>query len=390
MGLAINGGDPVRTRPWPSPHPASEDDKIQLMHVLNQHDWSNGSKVKAFESEFAQFCGSTYALTTVNATSALKVALLAAGIGPGDEVIVPGMTWPSMIIAIIECGAKPVPVDIQLDNFGFDINCVVEAISGRTRAILPTHLFCSQTDMIPLLEIAKKHDLLIFEDATHGLGAERFGKKIGTFGTAGIFSFNQKKLLSCGEGGCFVTDDKQLYENAIQYQEIHLNKKVNYQSFPGTYKFSEFQAAILSAQLKKIPSRTRDVERQAECLREKLKAINNVKPLTRLPSVDVQSFYAFCFRLTNCDDIKGFRKALSKELNLPIGGAYLPLSEANVLNVKDTRYIEFTKPILEKKLENCMKAHFKESVRFPHYAMLEDDGSIDDIFHAIAKVLNYF
>lgn len=387
MQLAINGGLPIRTRPWPFPHPVDKDDEQSLLEVLHQNNWSNGSKVKVFELEFAKFCNCSYALTAVNATAALKISLLAAGIGPGDEVIVPGMTWPSMIIAIIECGAIPVPVDIEIDSYGLDLNCVKQSITKHTKAIMPTHLFCSQTDMLALLKIADSNNLFVIEDATHVIGSERFGKKLGTFSNVGIFSFNQKKLLSCGEGGCLVTNDKNLYESAKKYQEIRLDLNYKLDGLPGTYKISEFQAAILLSQLKKLPVRLKEIEKQANHLCEKLKDIKNILPLKRLPCTDLQSFYNFCFRIIAFNDIRRFRIALAKELNLPVSGAYLPLSELNIFNVNNKICSDSIKTILRKQLNNCLKAN-KESVRFPHYALANDDNSVDDIFNGILKVLN--
>lgn len=360
---------------------------MHLLSALRQDNWSNGEQVREFERRFAVFCGCKYALLVVNGTTALKLALLAAGIKPGDEVVVPGLTWPSVAIAVIECGAEPIPADIDNRTYGLSIDSVRVAITNKTRAIIPTHLFCSQTDLPPILELAHTKNIQVIEDAAHTAGARRFGQALGAFGTAGVFSFNQKKLLACGEGGCLVTNDNDLFSNAKALREVDPETELTPAGLPGTYMVSEFQAAVLLAQLEKLPDKLKHIEEQAEFLRSRLARINGIEVLARLPGTDLQTFYNFCFKAKSVDSIVWFRKALAAELSLPMGGAYLPLSETRILDTtKDPRYQHLGKK-LKTQLANCMRAHFNEAVRFHHSALTADEATMGEIEMAVAKVL---
>ena len=291
-------------------HLTDDLDEHLLLSTLRHDDWSNGESVAAFEQQFATFCGCKFALLVVNCTAAIKLALLGAGIKPGDEVLVPGLTWPSVAIAVMECGAEPVPVDVDPATYCLSVETIEPALSSRTRGIIPTHLFCSQVDMPPLLELAAAKNLVVIEDAAHSVGAMRYGKVTGTFGIAGCFSFNQKKLLACGEGGCLITNDESLYRTARALREVDPEAVVPPSHLPGTLMVSEFQASILSTQLAKLPTQLRVVEQSAEQLRSLLEEDDRVRVLNRLSATDLQTFYGFCFRVEGITDIFGFRHEL--------------------------------------------------------------------------------
>ena len=367
-------------------HPVNQNDEQLLLKTLYQENWSNDKQVDTFESQFAEYLGVPYVLLVVNATAAFKICLMAANIGNGDEVIIPGFTWPSMIAAIVECGAIPVPVDIEPDTFGLDIDCVKQSLTKKTKAIVPTHFFCSQTDMPSILELVKSRNILVIEDAAHTIGTRRFGKCLGTFGDAGIFSFNQKKLLSCGEGGCLVTTNESLYEIAKKYREIDSDYPYPIDKLPGAYKISEFQASVLISQLKRFHSRLKLIEERAEILREMLQRIDNIFPLKRLPSTDIQSFYSFCFRIKNCKNILQFRNFMSREIGVSIGGAYAPLSELKFRSHNNS-YSKSLEKSFRKHLPNCMRAHYSEAVRFSHSALLENDISTKKIADIVSMIL---
>lgn len=385
--LAIEGGKPTRERPWPPLHYCDQADESLLLSALRQNNWSNGEQVREFERFFAAFCGCKYALLVVNCTTALKLALLAAGIKPGDEVIVPGVTWPSVAIAIIECGAEPVPADISSQTYGISVESVQKAMTEKTRAVIPTHLFCSQTDLTELLELTNARNIKVIEDCAHSVGARRFGKFLGTFGAAGVFSFNQKKLLACGEGGCLITNDEDLFVRAKAMREVSPDIESVPANLPGTHMVSEFQAAVLRTQLEQLPGRLSLIEQRAEFLRLRLNRIDGIEVLRRLPSTDMQTFYGFCFKAEGVKDIVWFRKALAAEIGLPIGGAYIPLSESLVVDTsRDRRYSNLGSR-LKKQLPNCMHAHYNEAVRFYHNALTADEASMIEIETAVAKVM---
>lgn len=384
--LAIDGGEPIRVKPWPAPHEIDEIDEQQLLGALRSGIWSAGRATQTFETEFAEFCGARYCLLVENGTAALKLALQAVGVGPGVEVIIPGMTWPSVAAAVLECNAIPVPVDVDLSTFAISPRTVGTAITSRTKAIVPTHLFSSQTDLPPIIELAQRRKISIIEDCAHVPGARRFGKALGTFGDAAIFSFNQKKLLACGEGGCLITNNADLFETAAALRHFDAPPKF---LVPGTHLVSEFQAAILVTQLHKLPARLELIESRAERLRCFLKTIEGIFPLDRLPGTDRQTFYNFCFRVEGVRDVLWFRRALAAELTLPISGAYQPLREVAALNTESDPRSKGLGAYLKADLPNCNIAHHQQAVRFSHRALVSDEQSVDDIIDAVEKIKEF-
>jgi dTDP-4-amino-4,6-dideoxygalactose transaminase len=383
--LALEGGTPVRRGAWPDAHVIDTSDEEMLREALLYGEWSHGEWTERFERAFAAFCGARYCLLVTNGTAALKLALLAAGIRPGDEVIVPGMTWASVPLAVLECGAEPVPVDVDLDTMAITWPSVDAAISQRTAAVVPTHLFSSQCDLLPIVEEARRRGLFVIEDCAHAPGARRHGRMLGTFGDAAFFSFNQKKLLACGEGGCLVTNDASLHAAAARLREVNpLAPAAG--ALSGTHLVSAFQAAVLLSQLEKYPPLLVRLERAGELLRRLLSEIEGIQPLARLPGTELQTFYNFCFRVSGAPDIVHFRQALAAELGLPMGGGYLPLSDSPALCAEDDLRFMSRGRHLARVLPNCRRAHYEEAVRFAHRALRADDESLHLIAEAVAKV----
>ena len=173
-----------------------------MLAALRGGAWSAGSLVKEFEQEFANFCGVRFAILTSSGTAALKIALLALQLKPGDEVIIPAMTWPSVVIAVLESGGRPVIADIDPDTCGISVGSVAKLLSPRTKVIIPAHLFCSQADTPALARLILKSAVRIVEDVSHACGSVRMSRLLGTYGDAAFFSFNHKKVLSSGEALC--------------------------------------------------------------------------------------------------------------------------------------------------------------------------------------------
>jgi dTDP-4-amino-4,6-dideoxygalactose transaminase len=166
-----------------------------------------GPYVAEFEQKFAHFTGTSHAIATTSCTTAMHVALAAAGIGPGDEVIVPAFTWVATANVVEYVGAKPVFCDIDLDTFNIDVAQAASLVTPRTRAIIPVHLFGLSADMQPILDLAARHSLKLIEDAACGFGAYYLGTHVGGFGDFGCFSFHPRKAITTGEGGMIVTND---------------------------------------------------------------------------------------------------------------------------------------------------------------------------------------
>ena len=178
-----------------------------------------------FENSFAQFQGSKHALATSSCTGAIHLALLALGVKAGDEVIIPEITWIATVEPVLYIGAKPVFVDVLEDTWCIDPQQIRKAISPRTKAIIPVHIYGNLCDMNAIMEIAAEHHLLVIEDAAEGLGSKYNGKMAGSISHVGVFSFHGTKTMSTGEGGILVTDDDQLYERAKVLNDHGRNPK---------------------------------------------------------------------------------------------------------------------------------------------------------------------
>lgn len=373
---------------WPKQHAVDKLDEMRLLAALRQENWSSGEQVSEFEQRFAAFCGCKHALLVVNCTTAIKLALLSLGVGPGDEVIVPGMTWPSVAIAVIECGAEPIPVDIDPRTYCATAGTIEAGLTERTRAIIATHLFCSQADMPPIIELAQRKQVFVIEDSAHSVGARRGGKSSGTFGIAGCFSFNQKKLLACGEGGCLVTDDDDLHVRARRLREVGSAENLLPLQLPGTHLVSEFQAALLTTQLERFPQRLREMEGNAELLRALLGRYESIQVLDRLEGTELQTFYGFCFRVKGLLDVVSFRQELSAMIESSISGAYVPLDKVHVLKTtNDRRYAHLGKG-LKTPLPHCDQAHYSEAVRLRHNVLLAGPEGIELIANAVGQLVS--
>jgi perosamine synthetase len=211
--------------------------------------------INRFEKQFAAYEGTKFALATSSCTGAIHLALMALGIGSGDEVIVPDITWIASVEPILYIGAKPVFVDVDPNTWCIDPAKVEEAITSKTKAILLVHLYGNVVDMEAILSIAKKYNLLVIEDAAEGLGSEFRGMKAGSIGEVGVFSFHGTKTISTGEGGMLVTNREDIYQRAKILNDHGRNPKVGktfwMEEYGYKYKMSNLQAAMGCAQIER-------------------------------------------------------------------------------------------------------------------------------------------
>jgi len=273
--------------------------------VLSSGRYILGENVAKFEEEFARYCGTRYAVGISSGTAALHLALLACGVGPGDEVITAANTYIATIFAISYVGAKPVLVDIDPETYTLDVNQVERAVTARTRAIIPVHLYGQCADMDPLLELAESHDLRVIEDAAQAHGAEYKGRKAGSMGDIGCFSFYPSKNLgACGDGGAAVTDDEELYEKLRVYRYMgqpkkHLHMVIGYQE-----RLDELQAAILRVKLRYL-DRWNEQRRKWAALYDRLLADSEVVlPKERPYGRHVYHLYVIRVKGRNRDAVK--------------------------------------------------------------------------------------
>jgi len=215
---------------------------------------SNGKYITAFEESFAQFCGVKHAIATNNGTTALHLALVALGLQPGDEVLIPTVTYIATANAVRYCGATPVLVDVSPGTMNIDPANLARHITSKTKGIIPVHLYGHPAEMATIMECAKTHDLFVLEDAAEAHGAEFMGKKVGTFGHCSTFSFFGNKIITTGEGGMVTTDDSELAAKLRLYRGQGMDPKRRYW-FPVigyNYRMTNIQAAIGLAQMENI------------------------------------------------------------------------------------------------------------------------------------------
>ena len=299
--LAIYGGPKTVERDfeWPL---FDETDVNLVADIVRSGKWGNpdcGGEVALFEKEFAVFCGTKYALSCVNGSVALRLSLIACGVKPGDEVIVPPYTFIATASIVIEANCVPVFVDIDPRTYNLDASKIEAAITPRTRAIIPVHFAGQACEMDQIMLVAQKHGLRVVEDACHGHGAEYKGRKLGSIGDAGCFSFQSSKNLTSGEGGMVITNDDELYKMINSLRNVgrveggawyeHHNAGCN-------YRITQLQAVLLSNQLKNLEEQTRIRYKNGTYLNELLSKIDGITPLTRGLGETIHSYHIYIFK----------------------------------------------------------------------------------------------
>ena len=240
---------------------------------------SAGKYIGEFEEQFAKFLGVKHAITTTSGTTAIHLALVALGIGPGDEVIVPDFTMMGSVLPVLYCGATPVFVDAEPEAFNIDPDLIEAKITKKTRAIMPVHIYGHSADMDPILAIAKKHSLPVIEDAAEAHGASYKGRLCGSMGDMGCFSFYGNKIVTTGEGGMVVTNDDTLAARAKKLKDLaHSEKKRFWHEEVGyNYRMTNLQAALGVGQLKHIDEFIAKKQWMANQYRKGLKGIKGLR-----------------------------------------------------------------------------------------------------------------
>jgi perosamine synthetase len=230
--------------------------EIEYVTAAVQSTWvsSIGEYIDRFEQAFAEYCGVRHAIAVSSGTGGLHLAVHGLGIGRGDEVIMPDLTFAATAHTVLQTGAEPVLVDVEADTFCMNAAAVERAISPRTRAILPVHLYGHPADMDALQRIADAHDLLLIEDAAEAHGATYGGKRVGSLGAAGVFSFYGNKIITTGEGGAVTTDDSDLARRLRFLKDHGMSPERRYyhSELAFNYRMTNLQAALGVAQLERI------------------------------------------------------------------------------------------------------------------------------------------
>jgi len=246
---------------------------------------ANGRFIREFEARFAEFCGTKYALACSNGTVALHLALKALGIGPGDEVIMPTLTYIATANAVVYCGAKPIFVDSEPGTWNIDSDAIAEKITGRTKAVIPVHLYGLPCNMDAIREIAGRHGLAVVEDAAEAHGAKWRGETVGSMGTVGSFSFFGNKIITCGEGGMLTTNDEALYEKMklLRSQGVDPNRRYWHTTVAYNYRMTNLQAAVGLAQLENAAWHLEQRRRVAGLYAKYLSALEGLVAVQEVP-----------------------------------------------------------------------------------------------------------
>ncbi|MDW8325335.1 MAG: DegT/DnrJ/EryC1/StrS family aminotransferase [Anaerolineales bacterium] len=254
-----------------------EEEKRAVMEVLDSGMLVQGPRVAQLEEKFATLCGVKHAVATSSGTTALHLALLANGIGPGDEVITVSFTFMATVSTILMTGARPVFVDVEADTFNINPNLIEAAITPRTKAILPVHLYGYPCDMDAIMTIAERHGLKVIEDACQAVGATYHGRPVGSFGT-GMFSLYATKNIMTGEGGIITTNDDALAEKCRLMRQHGMKRRYYHEMLGYNYRLTDLHAAIGVAQLDRLADFTARRRSNADYLNSRIESEAVITP----------------------------------------------------------------------------------------------------------------
>lgn len=391
--LAINGGTPVREKYLAYGRQSIDDKDIEAVVELLKGDYlTTGPTVSEFENKVAEFVGAKYGVAVSNGTAALHMACHAAGIGPGDEVLVPAITFAASSNCVLYCGGTPVFVDIDPRTYNIDVNKIEEKITDKTKAIIPVDFSGQAVDMDKILEIADKYNLIVIEDGAHALGSEYKNKKVGTKAHMTEFSFHPVKPVTTAEGGIIITDDEQLYEKMMMFRSHGITRNKDLISeYHGpwyyeqvdlgyNYRLTDLQCALGISQMDKLDS---FVARRREIVSKYNEAFSDLEEIN-IPFEEGFSnsgWHIYVITL-NLDKLTVGRKevfeALQKE-NIGVNVHYLPV------------YLHpyYKKLGYEKGLCPISEDIYNRMITLPLFpAMTEND--IQDVITAVKKVINAY
>ena len=397
--LAIHGGTPAKTKPFPEWPIFDDRERKALNEVLESGLWwrTPGTKTLAFEREFAACHEAKHGIAVTNGTHALEVALAAMGIGAGAEVIVPNATFVATASAVLFAGALPVLVDVRADSYCIDPELAEAAITENTKAIIAVHMGGRPADLDQLTAVAEKRGLMLLEDAAHAHGSEWRGRKVGTFGVGGTFSFQASKTMTAGEGGMIISNDDDFERLARATHDCgRLPGKWFYDHFVygSNYRLSEWQGAVLLAQLSRLDEQTARRHANGRLLDRLLSEIPGITPQSHDSRITRNGQYAYIFhydkRAFAGVDTEGFVEALEAE-GIPTQAPYPPLHQLDLF--KSGAYRErlsgaqagASHDFLNDAFPNSQREAW-ETVWITQNALLGDEEDMGEIAGAIGKI----
>ncbi len=400
--LAVNGGpraaEAFVTPRWPM---VSDEDRHAVAEALNGGEWCRltpASRAEAFEQAFASYHDARHGIAVSNGTVAIELALIAAGIRPGDEVLVPAVTFIASASAIVRVGAIPIFVDSDPDTLSISPEAMERAISWRTRGVVAVHLGGYPVDLDRILPIVKEHGLVLIEDCAHAQGTAWKGRKVGAFGQFGTFSFQQSKSLPGGEGGVVLTNDDALAEEARLYHNIgRVIGRPGYEHkvLASNYRLPELSAALLLSQLGRLQGAVERRMAGAAYLGDGLEAVGGIKLLKRDPRITQRGFYFFILRYDR-SQFAGvtrdrFLQALRAE-GVPCAAGYeMPLYKQAAFKREHVASLLGRRPedvpdYPNLRLPVAERFCAEEQITIPHPVLLAEETSLQLIVDAVAKI----
>ncbi len=401
--LAILGGQPVRSKSWQSWPVWNRDAEEEMISVLRSGNWfrGRGTKVSEFEEKYAALMGTKRCLATSCGTTALLVALHTLGIDAGDEVIVAPYTFIATYNVVFLTKALPVFADTDQETFTINPDKIEEKITERTKAILPVHILGLPADMNKINAIAKKHNLVVIEDACQAWLAEYQNKKCGTLGDLGCFSFQNSKNLPAGEGGAVIGNDDEIMDRCYSFHSCgrpygSVKRTSNYPIVGSNRRMTEFQAVILMSQMERIEMDADTRLENALYLTSKIKDIPGIIPykLANGATRSAYHLYPFRYKKEQFDGIprEKFLAALKAE-GISCAGGYGPQNKDGLieqaLNSRGYKRLFSEKRLKQYREENHLPDNdqlCKEAVWFGQNMLLGDKKDMDDIANGILKI----
>lgn len=392
--LAINGGSPVRSTPFPRWPEHDERERDRLLAVLESGQWwaTEGHVTRDFEQAWGAFHGTGPAVACTNGTHAIELLLMANGIGEGDEVIVPAWSFLATMSAVLMVNATPVLVDVDPRTGCIDPQLADAAVTERTRAVLAVHIAGHPADMTALAEICRRHGLALLEDCAHAHGSTWQDQPVGTFGHGGSFSFQASKLMTAGEGGAVISPDGDILEQVRSYANCGRRPGEWFYShyvLGGNYRMTEWQAAVLLAQLDRFPEQQQRRNANSLWLNDELAKIPGVSPQYRDPRTTSQGNYCYVVMV----DPSAFgasreqvRLALVAE-GIPLTMSYPPLHQLDVFADDEALAPRYRTPGKFRGTELPVTEHLAAtSLWFKTSVLMGDRRDAQDVVDAVAKV----
>src|ERR1700737_2495435 len=397
MGKLAITGDAVRTTTFPVWPLGKEQEALALHDVLDSSKWGGqpfpGKYASAFAKKFAAVHTAKYGQCVNTGTVAIQAALKAIDIRPGDEVIVPAYTWEGTVGPVLLVNAVPVFVDVDPDTYCLDAKLIEQAITPRTRAILPVHLGMRFADLDVITPLAAKHKLKVIEDCAHAHGGMWRDKGAGSIGDLGAFSFQSSKLITAGEGGAVITNNLEYFERVQSYINTgrrSVTDQFHHRIIGFNYRLGEFQAAVLGPQLERLPEQARTRQTNMEYFESRLRGTRGLGLLKPEPRITRLAPYGYVLKYFS-EQVKdipraAFVAALQLE-GIPCDGLfYEPVYKSSLFPVDPADFPALSwgreKPLDLRSMYSCpeaQKAAYHEAVWFMHQMFLGSEKDVDAI-----------